>query len=449
MKSFFITAGHNVHKEPRSHPDNYRGIFSASRSDLPIAIGSASPCDRSDPASFESSKRIRSLFNLTIICCLASTIVCAQRITLNSGIDTVDLENKAVVELWNNYLKSDPDSLYDNPYWNTEEKRKYKSYDLLKSEGFVSPSLYYWAKSDQNIILSISKKGDHTVLQSMFYKPIDKGLITIMAIVNVVAMRENNKWVLYNYLPYHSKGWVNKKIGTISYVYHPHHDFNSKKAKSANEFLRNLSSIFDLKIAELTYYIAPDCDGLHHLKGFEYVFTMGALDVCGFYDEINHIIYSTSQGGESNQHEIVHVMNERFPNGHGLLLAGIAAYWGGENANFGKPLIYHLKRVNEYLVQHQEIDLNEFTEFYSMDSKTNPQYVIGAVICDEALKKGGIEKLKIMLNAGSTDEELIETIHKELGIAPTDLNSFFRSKISELAKMQSFIPIDLKSVQKK
>ena len=399
--------------------------------------------------SFKSSKNIRSLFFLTIVFCFTNTFVCSQKITLNSAIDTVDLENKAVVELWNNYLNSNPDSLYDNPYWNSEEKRKYKSYDLLKSEGFISPSLYYWAKSDQNIILSISKKGDHMLLKSMFYRPIAKGEITIMAIVNVVAKRENNTWVLYNYLPYHSSGWTHKKAGTIRYVYHRRHDFNAKKAKSANEFLRNLISIFDLRIPELTYYIAPDCDGIHNLKGFDYVFTMGALDVCGFYDPINHIIYSTSHGGENNQHEIVHVINDRFPNAHGLLLAGIAAYWGGDNANFGKPLAYHLKRVDEYLVQHQDIDLNEFTEFYSIDSKTNPQYVIGAVICDEALRKGGMEKLKKMLNAGSTDEELIETIHKELGIAPTDLNSFFRSRISELAKMQSFNPIDIKSVQNK
>jgi hypothetical protein len=384
-----------------------------------------------------------------IVYCLANTNVCAQKISLNSAVDTVELENKAVVELWNNYLKSNPDSLYDNPYWNTEEKKKYKSYDLLKSEGFISPSLYYWAKSDQNIILSISKKGDHMLLQSMFYKPIANDEITIMAIVNVVAKRENNKWVLYNYLPYHSERWITKKIGTISYVYHPRHDFSSKKARSANEFLRNLSSIFDLRIPELTYYIAPDCDGLHNLKGFDYVFTMGALDICGFYDAINHIIYSTSQSGESNQHEIVHVMNERFPNAHGLLLAGIAAYWGGDNANFGKPLIYHLKRVNEYLLQHQDIDLNEFTEFYSMDSKTNPQYVIGAIICDEAMRKGGVDKLKKMLNAGTTDEQLMEVMHKELGITPTDLNAFFRARISELAGMQSFYPIDVNSINKR
>jgi hypothetical protein len=370
-------------------------------------------------------------------------------ITLNSAIDTADVENKAVVELWNNYLQSNPDSLYDNPYWNTEEKRKYRSYDLLKSEGFISPSLYYWAKSDQNIVLSISKKEDYILLQSMFYRPIAKEVITIMAIVNVVARRENKKWVLYNYLPYHSKGWKNKKIGTIRYVYHPDHDFNAKKAKSANEFLLDLGSIFNLKTTELTYYIAPDCDGLHNLKGFDYVFTMGALDVCGFYDPINHIIYSTSQGGENNQHEIVHVVNEKFPDAHGLLLAGIAAYWGGDNANFGKPLIYHLKRVNEYLVHHQDIDLNEFTEFYSMDSKTNPQYVIGAIICDEALRKGGMEKLKKILNGGLTDEQLVETIHKELGISPDDLNSFFRTRISELAKSESFNPIDVKSDQKK
>ena len=36
--SFYLVAGHNVHHEPQSA----RRIFNASRSDLPIAIGSAS-----------------------------------------------------------------------------------------------------------------------------------------------------------------------------------------------------------------------------------------------------------------------------------------------------------------------------------------------------------------------------------------------------------------------
>ena len=392
---------------------------------------------------------MRSYVFVTTICCLVFGSTWGQNVTLNSAVDTADLENKAIVKLWINYLTSDPDSLYDNPYWNSEEKRKYKSYDLLKSEGFITPSLYYWAKSDQNIILSISKKGDHTLLRSMFYRQIPKGEITTMAIVNVVAKKENNKWVLYNYLPYHSSGWIHKKVGSINYIYHRRHNFNAKKAKSANEFLRSLRSIFDLKISELTYYIAPDCDEIHRLKGFDYVFTMGTLEICGFYDAFNHIIYSTSAGGESNQHELVHVVNEQFPNAHELLLAGIAAYWGGDNANFGKPLIYHLKQVDEYLLKHKDIDLNSFTEFYSMDSKTNPQYVIGAILCDEALRKGGVDKLKKMLHAGATDEQLIDVIHKELGIMPTDLNTFFRGRISELARMKTFHPVDVNAVNER
>jgi hypothetical protein len=54
---------------------------------------------------------------------------------------------------------------------------------------------------------------------------------------------------------------------------------------------------------------------------------------------------------------------------------------------FGKSLIYHTKRVNEYLSLHNEIDLSKPFEFYKLDEKTNPQYVIGAVLCDLILEK--------------------------------------------------------------
>ena len=65
---------------------------------------------------------------------------------------------------------SSPDSLYNNPYWNCRDKEKYKSYDLLRSEGYLE--LYGLAKYGElkNLVLSIKPlNDDYYDIHSMYY----------------------------------------------------------------------------------------------------------------------------------------------------------------------------------------------------------------------------------------------------------------------------------------
>lgn len=357
----------------------------------------------------------------------------AQNVSINLGLDTTDVERKTVVKLWSDYLHSKPDSIYDNPYWSYKDKLHFKSYDLIKSEGYISPSLYYF--NLDNKILSLTKMTDGFIIKSIF---ISKKSGNIFAITNVLAIKVNNKYYLTNYQPIYTSDWISKQIGVINYHYFHEYKVDQKKAQAANDFLKNMSSKFGLKLDTLNYFICRDCDDIFRVKGFDYIFSMGNGQECGFYDHFNNIVYATAQAGENHQHELVHTLNNYFPQAHGLLLAGISAYWGGENAHKGKPLIYHIKRVNDYLKSHPEIDLNKPTEFWQMDEETNPQYVIGALLCDKALHDGGLNKLKRIFSSGLTDDELIKTIEDELNIKRDKLNFYFRERISEIAKKNKF-----------
>ena len=66
------------------------------------------------------------------------------------------------------------------------------------------------------------------------------------------------------------------------------------------------------------------------------------------------------------------------------------------------------------------------------------QYVIGAILCDKALRDGGLEKLKKILNYGLSDEELLLMIEKELNIKKNNLNTYFRSRISDISNKNIF-----------
>lgn len=63
---------------------------------------------------------------------LAFQLTIAQKVFINNGVDTTNIEIVKVIQLWENYLTSRPDSLYDNPHWSKEEKEKYKNFDLLR-----------------------------------------------------------------------------------------------------------------------------------------------------------------------------------------------------------------------------------------------------------------------------------------------------------------------------
>lgn len=375
------------------------------------------------------------LFILTI-----SFNTTAQEISVNIGLDTINLERNIIVKLWSNYLKSNPDEINNNPYWLENDKIKYKSYDLLKSEGFLSPSLYYFQL--KNKILSISKEEDYYIIKSAFYR---SETFDIYAITNVVATKVNDKFYLTNYQPKLIKDWKTKTIGNITYLYFPEYNFDEKKAEQANAYLNKMCSIFELNPKKINYFICRDCEDIFKVKGFDYVLSMGNQKECGFFDAYNNIVYATALAGENHQHEITHFINNYFPNANELLLTGLSAYWGENNSHNGKPLLYSIKRVNEYLKNHPEIDLNKPNEFWKLDEETNPQYVIGALICDLAIEKDGIKMLKNILNKSKTDEELLNFIEKELKIKKGGLNNYLRKKIERISNENKFNNAKLKA----
>jgi len=42
---------------------------------------------------------------------------------ISSRVDTTSNDVKSIIKLYENYYKSNPDSIYDNPFWNKREKK--------------------------------------------------------------------------------------------------------------------------------------------------------------------------------------------------------------------------------------------------------------------------------------------------------------------------------------
>ena len=55
---------------------------------------------------------------------------------ISSRVDTTSNDVKSIIKLYENYYKSNPDSIYDNPFWNKREKELYKDFDFSRDSIF-------------------------------------------------------------------------------------------------------------------------------------------------------------------------------------------------------------------------------------------------------------------------------------------------------------------------
>lgn len=159
---------------------------------------------------------------------------------------------------------------------------------------------------------------------------------------------------------------------------------------------------------------------------------------CGYFESDNNFVFATKKGGANHYHEITHFINTFYPKANDLLLTGLSAYISGDKAHYGKSLKYHIDRVENYLKTNKEVDLSNPFDFYFMDEETNPQYVIGALLCDIIIEKKGKEGLLKVFEKYGTNEELLNYLNKEILNDRESLNDVLRERIHTLSKDKKF-----------
>lgn len=363
----------------------------------------------------------------SILSFIVSNNTFGQNFTRNFNIKSEDPKINSIATLWQNYL-----STGSKTYWDSLEVQNLGNYNILDVPGIINPSLMNYGLD--NRILSIKKLDEHYLLKSIFTLEKDN----IFAITNVIVKSDRNGIKLSNYLFEYIKEWNFVSSKYIDYYCTPRHEINHNNIKEAENFYVKLCEAFDLYPEKLTYFIANDCDDIFRLLGYEYIFHEGNSSECGYFVAENNFVLATQKGGENHYHEITHFINKFFPHAHSLLLTGISAYFGGNKAHFGKSLDYHIPRVNSFLIDNPQIDLSNFIEFTQLDNETNPQYVIGAIVCELILEKKGKEGLIQFFKHSKNDNLLYQQLTEMLNIDKKDLDSLLRSKIDQISQSGTF-----------
>ena len=374
---------------------------------------------------------------------MLSMNVHAQQIKSNSLVEIDNQKNLDIVkinQLWNYYLLSSPDSLYDNPCWNRADKEKYKSYDLLRSEGYLG--LYGLAKYGElkNLVLSIKPLDDkYYDIHSMYYWGQFKEYPYVLCTTHVLSFKdESGSFVLGNWLDFYSRNWKTVTKGNITFHYQTYKR-NNGKIKKAVQFFSFLREKFNVEIDHLDVYISDGFRESQRLKGYGYDFGETAVydtsDLGGTTDIDNNIIYSNSTQGEFYQHEMMRFVRTKYRTAHYLLTDGLSEYYLENPQIIGIPIQSHFKDLDNYLAEHPEIDLKIFDNF-DTGNLTQKNYLIGFVLVDLIEKRCGHDKLLEALETVHTDEELLSFLRNELNISENDINGIIRAEIKHFAECE-------------
>ncbi len=348
------------------------------------------------------------------------------QIPINNPIDPTDTELNTAVKFVSNYLseftiknKYLPDF---SKYWSEADCTQYRIPDRLLYA--VNAEIPTYMLGTPTILMAKPEQG-MVHIKVMFSRIDSAGKLLVTAITNHYIRHDTvGKLLFVNPMQVVVPEWQTTDYGSITYHYPAYHRFDKKKAKDMEAQIAKLEHDWGLIPIWIQYYFADTREELEHYRGFDFTIAMGNRNKpSGISDGIDNIIYCGGWG-ENYFHEVVHIyLNKLFP--QSPLTEGLAVFYGG---SLGHDLAYHLKRLNQYLKQHPEIDLNDIDEFYYMDNFTNPLSTIQGLLCSMAYNKDGITGLRRTMKYPTLDALL----QKEYGVKKGEWDKFFRERIEKI-----------------
>lgn len=355
---------------------------------------------------------------------VSGTLCKAQALYIDNGVVTSDKEVAAAIDFYRQYLgevrfDAAPDF---KKYWRAKDVAQYKKPDQLYDALGTGYPTYLMCES-RTLIYARPQK-DYVHLKTLLAGTDSLKNISVTAITNhYVGFGTDGKPYFINPLDVHAADWKVAKRRNVTFIHPAYHRFEAARADSLVASIQKLEKDWGLEPIAIRYYFADTFDELHKIRGFDFVMSMGNREVPrGKTDMDDNLIYASGLG-ENYLHEVVHIyLNRRFP--RSPLLEGVATFYGGGLQN---NLAWHIKRLDDYVQKHPELDLNKFRDFLYLDHYTNPNNTIEGLLCWLAYKKDGLVGLKRIMSYTSLEE----VFQKEFNVAPGGWNAFLRKALQQ------------------
>lgn len=354
------------------------------------------------------------------------------KLLISSRVDTSSNDVKSIIQLYENYYRSKPDSIYDNPHWNKKEKEIYKDFDFSRVSifqgGFDANTLFQYFSP---FVMSIEPIGEKYQIRVLFSSTtVDPKYAgsKVWCIQKLNAVKENQKWVLENLIVELSRNWEYKQFGCVKYIYPTSHNFNEHEAEKGREFCNKIIKRFNPSFKEgFEYYVTSSKDDMGLLENFDYYFagiTTG---------KAREKMILTAKGNEYYPHEFVHKLLPKNPNRSYLIEEGLAAFLGTkedktEYANLMSKLDQDLS-INSEKISFQST-ISQAVRFNGYQTA----YPAGAAICEIVHKlKGDNGLIKLITADTKTFEKVIQTVSTITGLNLEEIAIEWRKTIKTTA----------------
>ncbi|NBC24891.1 MAG: hypothetical protein GVX78_04670, partial [Bacteroidetes bacterium] len=361
-----------------------------------------------------------------------------ENYTLSARIDTTNEEAMEVVDLWMNYLHSKPDSIYDNPYWNQQDRLAIletgmPTFDLgamLMFRGGYSSEQFL--REFAPTILSVDKirDGEEQVynIKTLFYSErLAKDSIysryKVQYITSYYCVKVNGEYKLKNAFPILVSEWPKFKVGYLHYIVHPSEKFNRKEAEAALDSCEHLVRRFNLERPDsISYVVVPNVNVMGQLYNFDYWLSYST----GFtHTPLNRIVLCEPKYNDI--HELIHILflkKEWAERGRPFIInEGLPTYFAGpagEN-DFTEQLISFSKEVR----QVEDLSLTDIIDRnYAHEYDNNPIYVTGGFIFKLVDEKHGTSGIIELFNCGRKQSEFQAVIEKLFDMPYEDFDSW-------------------------
>ncbi|SOE23808.1 hypothetical protein SAMN06298216_4189 [Spirosomataceae bacterium TFI 002] len=326
---------------------------------------------------------------------------------VSSRVDTTSSDVRSIINLYESYYASKPDSIYDNPFWNKKEKELYEDFDFSRVsifQGGMNANLLF--KYFSPFVMSVEPIGEKYQIRVLFSSATTDPKYAgskVWCIQKLNAIKENQRWVLENLIVDITSKWNAKKLDYFNYIFPPNHEFNEVEAQLGKSYCDEIIRRFNPNYnGSFNYYVTSSKDDMGLLENFDYYF-VGITS-----GKAREGMILTANGNENYPHEFVHKLLPINSQRGQVIEEGLAVYLGTKQN----------QQEYEKLMSKLAFDLNKKSDkvnFKSVLSQAvtyngyQTAYPTGAGICELVHELRGDNGLSQLLHADTSGyQEILE-----------------------------------------
>jgi hypothetical protein len=346
---------------------------------------------------------------------------------LGWAVDTSTSPTREIVATLLAYYRLPHPGRTPTTLWSAEEQAHFPYYDL------TADLLYQRFPATIVEVTPATTDSTAWVIKTLFAKADSDGAnIQPLGLQRLYAARTREGWRLHGALPVFTAGWRERRVGRITYHFDPAYPFDSLHAWDANRFVDSVSALLGVAPpSTIDYYLLGTFEAARRLQGFDWA--LGRMMFAGQAIPEDDLLFSGSPPhGEAFRHELVHLVLAAYGPARSrsrLVEEGIATWLGG--GMHGPDYRAYITLLASYQTAHPQTTLRHLLASFGDDI---PFYATGAVVADAVFHRGGLAALRRLLQIGPSWEALDDVLPGLLGLAPDQLDEWWRARPSALLR---------------